>query len=164
MILDESDGRGNITSEYIFFVGKRVARRIVATGNVCFDAEDMLGSSRTIVQVGQTAPCYDADFPPYGSERVITNSCPQNYKFEGKERDTETGNDDFGVRYYSNRFGRWLSAAGGTPLILITGPQASPGWPTLCGFAFGKGWAALFCFSAAVQNQGSICNSPAPRK
>jgi RHS repeat-associated protein len=34
----------------------------------------------------------------------------QNYKFEGKERDTETGNDDFGARYYSNRFGRWLSA------------------------------------------------------
>jgi len=31
-------------------------------------------------------------------------------KFEGKERDTETGNDDFGARYYSNRFGRWLSA------------------------------------------------------
>jgi len=31
--------------------------------------------------------------------------CPQNYKFEGKERDTETGKDDFGARYYSNRFG-----------------------------------------------------------
>jgi RHS repeat-associated protein len=29
---------------------------------------------------------------------------------QGKERDTETGNDDFGARYYSNRFGRWLSA------------------------------------------------------
>ena len=34
----------------------------------------------------------------------------QNYKFEGKERDTETQNDDFGARYYSWRFGRWLSA------------------------------------------------------
>src|SRR5713101_3941602 len=33
---------------------------------------------------------------------------PSNTK--GKERDTETGNDDFGARYYSNRFGRWLSA------------------------------------------------------
>ena len=29
---------------------------------------------------------------------------------KGKERDAETGNDDFGARYYSNRFGRWLSA------------------------------------------------------
>jgi RHS repeat-associated protein len=58
------------------------------------------------------ALCYDADFYPYGGERTYTNSCPtaNNYKFEGKERDTETGNDDFGARYYSNRFGRWLSA------------------------------------------------------
>jgi RHS repeat-associated protein len=35
---------------------------------------------------------------------------PQNYKFEGKERDTETANDDFGAREYSWRFGRWLSS------------------------------------------------------
>jgi RHS repeat-associated protein len=54
--------------------------------------------------------CYDADFYPYGGERSYTNTCPQNYKFEGKEHDSETGNDDFDARYYSNRFGRWLSA------------------------------------------------------
>jgi RHS repeat-associated protein len=47
---------------------------------------------------------------PYGGERAYTNTCAQNYKFEGKERDTETQNDDFGARYYSWRFGRWLSA------------------------------------------------------
>ena len=29
---------------------------------------------------------------------------------QGKERDTETSNDDFAARYYSWRFGRWLSA------------------------------------------------------
>jgi RHS repeat-associated protein len=28
---------------------------------------------------------------------------------KGKERDLETGNDDFGARYYSSSFGRWLS-------------------------------------------------------
>ena len=32
------------------------------------------------------------------------------YKFTGKERDTETSNDDFGAREYSWRFGRWLSS------------------------------------------------------
>jgi RHS repeat-associated protein len=31
-------------------------------------------------------------------------------RYQGKERDTETGNDDFGARYYTSRFGRWLSA------------------------------------------------------
>ncbi|HEY6386974.1 MAG TPA: RHS repeat-associated core domain-containing protein, partial [Candidatus Acidoferrum sp.] len=59
-----------------------------------------------------------------------TNSCPStnNYKFEGKERDTETGNDDFGARYYSNRFGRWLSADWSNvpvpvPYANLTNPQ-----------------------------------------
>jgi RHS repeat-associated protein len=70
----------------------------------------MLGSSRSMVQSGQTSLCYDADFTPFGTERVVNASCSSSYKFEGKERDTETNNDDFGARYYSYRFGRWLSA------------------------------------------------------
>jgi len=76
---------------------------------IFYYAEDMLGSSRALVQAGQTSVCYDADFYPYDGEKVVTNTCPQNYKFEGKERDTETGNDDFGARYYSSVYGRWLS-------------------------------------------------------
>jgi uncharacterized protein RhaS with RHS repeats len=72
--------------------------------------EDMLGTSRVITQ-NNGAVCYDTDFYPYGGERApYANTCAQNYKFEGKERDTETGNDDFGARFYSNRFGRWLSS------------------------------------------------------
>jgi RHS repeat-associated protein len=71
---------------------------------------DMLGSSRMIFNSATGEPCYDADFGPFGEERTYISTCPQNYKFEGKERDTETGNDDFGARNYSWRFGRWLSA------------------------------------------------------
>jgi RHS repeat-associated protein len=72
--------------------------------------------------------CYDADFYPYGGERVIVNTCSQNYKFEGKERDTETNNDDFGARYYSSRLGRWLSADWSSvpepvPYANLTNPQ-----------------------------------------
>src|SRR5690242_20765386 len=81
-----------------------------------------------VVQDGATAPCYDADFYPFGGERVVANACPQNYKFEGKERDAETGNDDFGARYYSSRFGRWLSAdwfavPAPVPYANLTNPQ-----------------------------------------
>jgi RHS repeat-associated protein len=108
-ILDESDLSGNITDEYVFFGGKRIAHRTVSSGNMYYYAEDFIGSSRVIIQAGQTTPCYDADFYPFGGERTITNNCPQNYKFQGKERDAETGNDDFGARYYSSSFGRWLS-------------------------------------------------------
>jgi RHS repeat-associated protein len=72
--------------------------------------------------------CYDADFYPYGGERTYTNTCPQNYKFEGKERDSESGLDNFGARYYSNRFGRWLSADWSAvpvpvPYANLTNPQ-----------------------------------------
>jgi RHS repeat-associated protein len=31
------------------------------------------------------------------------------YKFTGKERDTESGNDYFGARYYASNMGRWMS-------------------------------------------------------
>ena len=47
---------------------------------------------------------------------------------EGKERDTETQNDDFGARYYSWRFGRWLSSDWSAvpvpvPYANLTNPQ-----------------------------------------
>lgn len=127
-ILDESDGSGNFTNEYVFFGGKRIAMRNVSAGNIYYYEEDMLGSSRTMVQAGQTSVCFDADFLPFGYEKDVTTTCTQNYKFEGKERDTETNNDDFGARYYSSQFGRWLSADWSSvpapvPYANLTNPQ-----------------------------------------
>jgi RHS repeat-associated protein len=108
-ILAETDPSGNTLNEYVYFGGKRIAL-LPASSTAQFYVEDSLGSSR-IVTTNTGAVCYDADFTPYGAERAVTSSCTQNnYKFEGKERDTETGNDEFGARYYTNRFGRWLSA------------------------------------------------------
>jgi RHS repeat-associated protein len=126
-ILDESDASGNITDEYVFFGGKRVAHRVVSSGAISYYAEDFLGSSRAITTSTGTL-CYDADFYPYGGERVITNTCAQSYKFTGKERDTETGNDDFGARYYTSKLGRWLSAdwsavPAPVPYANVTNPQ-----------------------------------------
>jgi RHS repeat-associated protein len=127
-ILAETTAAGATLNEYIFFAGKRVAL-LPAGGNAEYYAEDFLGSSRVTTTNNGTV-CYDADFYPYGGERAYTNSCPSAnvYKFEGKERDTETGNDDFGARYYSNRFGRWLSADwSSTPVAVpyanLTNPQ-----------------------------------------
>jgi RHS repeat-associated protein len=125
-ILAETDASGNTLNEYIFFGGKRVAM-LPAAGNPIYYVQDMLGTSRVITQNNGTV-CYDADFTPFGGERAHTNTCPQNYKFEGKERDTETGNDDFGARYYSNRLGRWLSSDWSAvpvavPYANLTNPQ-----------------------------------------
>src|SRR2546428_2933761 len=99
------------------------------SGNPIYYVEDLLGTSRVITS-NTGVVCYDADFYPYGGERTpYANTCTQNnYKFEGKERDVETGNDDFGDRYYSNRFGRWLSADWSSvpvpvPYANLTNPQ-----------------------------------------
>lgn len=127
-ILAETDASGNTLNEYIFFGGKRVAM-LPAGGNAQLYVEDLLGTSRVMTSNTGTL-CYDADFYPYGGERSYTNNCSasNNYKFEGKERDTETGNDDFGARYYSNHFGRWLSADWSSvpvavPYANLTNPQ-----------------------------------------
>src|SRR5207245_2635157 len=105
--LDESDASGNLTDEYVFFGGKRIARRNVSSGNVFYYFADHLSTSRVIVQAGQTTPCYDADFYPFGGERIVINTCPQNYKFTGKER--ESGLDNFGARYFGSTMGRFMS-------------------------------------------------------
>jgi RHS repeat-associated protein len=127
-ILAETDALGNTLSEYIFFSGKRVAL-LPSGGNAQYYAEDLLGTSR-VLTTNAGVVCYDADFYPFGGERTpYTNSCTQNnYKFESKERDSETGNDDFGTRYYSWRFGRWLSSDWSAvpvavPYANLTNPQ-----------------------------------------
>ncbi len=104
----ESDLSGNITSEYVFFAGRRIARRDSA-GNVFYYFADHLGTTRTITDANGTV-CYDAEFTPYGQEMLKTNTCPQNYKFTGYERDPETGLDYAFARYYSARLGHFLSA------------------------------------------------------
>jgi RHS repeat-associated protein len=51
----------------------------------------------------------ESDFYPYGGEMKLCDNVPQHYKFTGKERDQESGNDYFPARYYASSMGRWLS-------------------------------------------------------
>jgi RHS repeat-associated protein len=48
---------------------------------------------------------------PFGDGLSCTGSItfPSEHHFTGKERDTESGNDYFGARYYASSMGRWLS-------------------------------------------------------
>jgi RHS repeat-associated protein len=106
-ILGTTDGSGTVQSEYVYLGSRRL--EAISGTEIRIYASDSLGSARIITD-NTGAVYYDADFTPYGGERAYTDSYPTLFKFEGKERDTESGNDDFGARYYSNRFGRWLSA------------------------------------------------------
>lgn len=134
-VLDETDATGSITNsafnEYIYVNGQRIARRDYQK-NAYYYFDDQVGSARSLAFVPtgtRTATlCYEGDFYPYGAESIVTNTCPQNYKWTGKERDAETGNDNFGARYYSSTYGRFLSADWSSvpvavPYANLTNPQ-----------------------------------------
>ncbi|HEX5282780.1 MAG TPA: RHS repeat-associated core domain-containing protein [Bryocella sp.] len=68
-------------------------------------------------------PVWSGQFTPFGQEIVagqvlgwsLGNQQPadgtnMHYKFTGKERDSESGLDYFGARYYASNVGRWISA------------------------------------------------------
>jgi len=69
--------------------------------------------------------CYDADFYPYGGERTpIVNTCSQNYKFTAKERDPESGLDNFGARYNSSSSSRFISPDPSMDSARLRNPQS----------------------------------------
>lgn len=107
--LAESNISGTVTSEYIFVNGRRLARRDAATGSVYYYLEDMLGSSNLLANANGTVE-NEPDFYPFGGELQVTdNLTNQHYKFTGKERDPETGLDNFGARYSNSIMGRFQS-------------------------------------------------------
>jgi len=125
----ESDLSGNVTSEYIFAGGRRIARRDVATGNVHYYFQDMLGSSNVVAN-SSGAIENESDFYPFGGESVVSQDVTnQKFKFTGKERDPESGLDDFGARYYNSIVGRfqspdWANSAEPVPYARIGIPQS----------------------------------------
>jgi RHS repeat-associated protein len=105
----ESDLAGVWTIEHMYFNGKRVARRELLPGySLRYHFSDHLGSASVITNVTETVKD-ESDYYPFGGERMITNQDPNQYKFTGKERDTETGLDYFGARFYSSNVGRFGS-------------------------------------------------------
>jgi RHS repeat-associated protein len=126
--LNESDLAGTFQKEYVFFNGKRVARRD-ADNSVHYYFSDHLSSASVITNAtGAMPPQEESDYYPYGGEIVVTNSDPNPYKFTGKERDAESGLDMFGARYYGSSLGRfmtpdWSSTPSPVPFASPTDPQ-----------------------------------------
>jgi RHS repeat-associated protein len=104
----ESDASGNLTNEYIFLSGARIAMLQLSSGNVNYYVADHLGSSHVVTNSSGTI-LDDSDFYPYGGERSYASSSGNTRKFTGKERDSESGLDDFAARFYTSNYGRFLS-------------------------------------------------------
>jgi RHS repeat-associated protein len=105
--LAEGDGSGNLTAEYIYFGGKRVARIDLPANTVHYYLSDHLGSTSIVATATGTVE-EESDYYPFGTEVVVTSG-QNHYKFTGKERDTETNVDYFGARYYTSNMGRWMN-------------------------------------------------------
>ncbi len=74
---------------------------------------DHLGTTQ--MEMGGAAagwPVWKGEFSPFGQE-LDTQATTNNYKFTGKERDTESGLDYFGARYLSSSMGRFMSPDSG---------------------------------------------------
>jgi RHS repeat-associated protein len=109
--LAESDLAATMQKEYIYFNGKRVARRdLPGTPSVKYYFSDHLGSASVITNAaGAMPPLEESDYYPYGGEIAVTGGDPNTYKFTGKERDSESGLDNFGARYNASTMGRFMS-------------------------------------------------------
>lgn len=104
----ESDLSGTLTAEYIFFGGERIARRDYPSGAAHYYFSDHLKSTSVVTSASGSIE-EESDYHTWGEESVITHTlADQHYKFNGKERDSETGFDEFGARLYSSAWGRWL--------------------------------------------------------
>src|SRR5262249_564729 len=79
-----------------------------SSSSVEYYFSDPLGTARVVTNASGTV-CYDADLYPYGGERAYTNTCDVDFKFTGKERDSESGLDNFGARYDSSQYGRFMT-------------------------------------------------------
>jgi RHS repeat-associated protein len=123
--LDESDLSGNAQEEYIFFNGQRIARRDVSTNVVHYYFSDHLGSHGVVDNATGTSCEQDIDYYPYGGvEHDYCGSVPQNYKFTGKERDSESGLDNFGARYNASSMGRFMTPDPSPKGIAPADPQS----------------------------------------
>jgi RHS repeat-associated protein len=59
----------------------------------------------------------------------VSGTDPNHYKFTGKERDAESGLDDFGARYYGSSTGRfmspdWADRPSAVPYAILGDPQS----------------------------------------
>jgi RHS repeat-associated protein len=108
--LSESDLSGNINKEYIFFDGMRAGRIDRPSNTVHSFLLDHLNSTRMMVVPASASTLtveQDVDYTPYGI--VATGTAADSHEFTGKERDTESGLDNFGARYDASSMGRFMT-------------------------------------------------------
>jgi RHS repeat-associated protein len=105
--MTETDAQGNWVHTNVFANGELIAT--YTPNGLSFHLNDWLGTRRM-----DTDPFGNpgATYPnmPFGELLNPAQTIPvSEHLFTGKERDTESGLDYFGARYYESNMGRWMS-------------------------------------------------------
>lgn len=81
------------------------------SGTTTFTFSDWLGTERARSSPGATTACETITSLPFGDALTTNGSCgdPSPMHFTGKERDNESGLDNFGARYDSSQYGRFMT-------------------------------------------------------
>jgi RHS repeat-associated protein len=128
--LMETDLKGNIEREYVYFNGSRIAliTHSAGTTQTAYYLSDFLGSSAMLVdRLGNILN--ESDFTPFGGERVLLSAVANPYRYAGKEYDPESGFDYFGARYDIPGMGRfltpdWSGSPSFVPYAKLENPQS----------------------------------------
>jgi len=123
---------GSWTRGEIYAGGRHLGTYIGGTsGTTTFTFSDWLGTERARSVPGATTACETITSLPFGDGMTTTGSCgdPSPMHFTDKERDTESGLDNFDARYYSSQYGRfmipdWGSKASAVPYADFGIPQS----------------------------------------
>jgi RHS repeat-associated protein len=90
--------------QYVYADGKLIAQYTNSTTE--FVHTDHLGSTRLVTAVNKTV-LDNLDYLPFGQQNA--GASVTTHKFTGKERDQESGLDNFGARYDASSMGRFMT-------------------------------------------------------
>ena len=111
---------------YVPFQGQLTA--FYASSTTFFVHRDHLGTTRATTDLNRNV-CETVDNLPFGELTLSGNgNCWPDLLFTGKERDWESGLDNFGARYDSSQYGRfmtpdWSAVPEPVPFAKLTNPQ-----------------------------------------
>ncbi len=103
----EAEYNGTAWPAQYVYAGSRLITQY-ANNETEFVHSDHLGSTRLVTNVtAPTIPVDNLDYLPFG--RQIAGDTMTTHKFTGKERDSESGLDNFGKRYNASSLGRFMT-------------------------------------------------------
>jgi RHS repeat-associated protein len=116
--ITETDGQGQWKHTNVYAAGTIIATYDAPSGTPAlhFQLEDWLGTRRVQTNINGTPEESYFNLPfgdglttmtPPGAPATADDATE--HHFTGKERDTESGNDYFGARYYASSMGRFMS-------------------------------------------------------